>query len=168
MIGNLLGGVSDPRRGLSRFPRVYNKTDFGLTADVTCQPSKYTKVGEVTVPAGQKITFGIGGVGNGVDTREVAYIKFVDSSGNQLHGTIRLVLADPNEVRKIVVAEQRTEKFSASKTDRTQGFLLGEYPIVAREDSKLIIEFYPDGTSAVTIDYDNANTEILMPVTVYQ
>jgi len=162
---NLFGGNAQT---LSRYPRVYNKSDFGITADVTCQPSIYTKVGEVTVPAGQKITFGIGGVGNGVDTREVAYIKFADSSGNQLHGTIRLVLSDPNEVKKIVVAEQRTERFSASESDKTQGFLLGEYPIRAKEDSKLIVEFYPDSASAVTIDYDNANTKVLMPVTVYQ
>jgi len=168
MVLNLLGGASDPRAGKSKFPRVYNLSDFGITANVTCQPNIYTKVGEVTVPAGQLVTFGIGNTAGGVDTREVAYIRFDDTSGSQLHGTIRLVLADPNEVRKIVVAEQRTEKFSASQTERDKGFKLGEYPIVAKEDSKLIIEYYPDSASAVTIDYDGTNTKILMPVTVYQ
>ena len=156
------------RPQMAKFPRVFNKTDFGITADVTCQPGIYTKIGEKVVPAGQQITFGIGGVGQGVDTREVAYIKLVDSNGTQLHGKIRLVLADPNEVRKVVVAEQRTERFSASQNDKSQGFLLGEYLIKAKEDSKLIVEFYPDSSSAVTIDYDNSNTIVLMPVTVYQ
>ncbi len=153
---------------MQKFPRVYNKSDFGLTSDVTCQPEMWTTVGSVTVPAQQFVTFGIGSVANGVDTREVCYIKLVDSSGNQLHGKIRLVLADANLVKKIVVAEQRTERLSASENDRTQGFLLGEYPIRAKEDSKLLIEFYPDSTSAVTVDHDNAETKILVPVTVYQ
>lgn len=149
-----------------KFPRVYTKTDFGLTADVTCQPSIYTKIGEVVVPAGQLVAFGIGGTANGVDTREVAYIDVKDTSDADLNGMIRLRVADPNEVQSWLIAEQRTEKFRASSTDRTTGFLLGESSIKAKEDSKLIIEFKPDGSSAVTVDCDN--TGMLIPVTVYQ
>jgi hypothetical protein len=151
---------------LMKFPRVYTKSDFGITSDITAQPSKYNKIGELTVPAGQFVTFGVGAVANGVDSREVAYIDLKDGTGTNIDGTIRLVLADPNEVRKIVVAEQRTERLRASATDRTQGFLLGEFKTKAKEDSKLIIEFYPDSSSAVTISATNSSVQL--PVTVYQ
>lgn len=153
---------------LASFPRIYNLTDFGITANVVCQPSIYTKIGSKTVPAGQKITFGIGSLSGGVDSRNVSYIRLDDTTGAQLHGKIRLSLSDPNEIRKVVVAEQRTERFSADESDKNKGFLLGEYGMLAKEDSLLIIEFYPDSASAVTIDYDGTNTKILMPVTVYQ
>lgn len=155
---------------LAKFPRIYTKTDFGLTSDVTAQPNIYTKFGEVIVPAGQQVTFGIGGVSGGVDTREVCYIdlKSNDTTPVDLEGTIRLVLSDPNEVNKIVVAEQRTERLRATSNDRTKGFLLGEYPIRAKEDSKLILEFKPDGNSAVTIGYDTGETDMQIPVSVYQ
>lgn len=154
-------------KGKQKFPRVYNKTNFGLTADVVCQPSIYTPVGIVTVPAGQFVTFGIGGIGAGVDTREPSYIR-LDATTGQLTGTIRLVLTDPNEINTIVVAEQRTERFSADINDKSKSFLLGEYSRVAQQDSKLLIQFKPDSATAVTIDYDDADTVILMPVTVYQ
>jgi hypothetical protein len=154
-------------KGKQKFPRVYNKTDFGLTADVVCQPNIFTPIGQVIVPAGQNITYGIGGVGAGVDTREPAYIR-LDATGGQLQGTIRLVLTDPNEINTIVVAEQRTERFSASINDKTQAFLLGEYTRLAGQDSKLIIQFKPDSATAVTIDEDDADTSIIMPATTYQ
>ena len=119
------------------------------------------------MPAGQFVTFGIGGIGAGVDTREPSYIR-LDSTAGQLTGTIRLVLTDPNEINTIVVAEQRTERFSADINDKSKSFLLGEYSRVAQQDSKLLIQFKPDSATAVTVDYDDADTVILIPVTVYQ
>ncbi|MCD6436463.1 MAG: hypothetical protein J7L15_08825 [Clostridiales bacterium] len=152
---------------LEKFPRIYNLTDFGITANVTCQPGIWSTVGEVIVPAGQFVTFGIGTLG-ATDSREVCYLRFDDASGNQIHGKVRFVLTDPNEKRSILVAEQRTQRLSADQNDRSKGFLLGEFPIRAKEDSKLQIKFYPDSGSAVTIDYDGTNTSGLIPVTVYQ
>lgn len=150
-----------------KFPRVYNKTNFGLTADVVCQPNIYTPIGSIVVPAGQYVTFGVGGIGAGVDTREPSYIR-LDSTAGQLTGTIRLVLTDPNEINTIVVAEQRSERFGSDINDKSKSFLLGEYSRVAQQDSKLLIQFKPDGTDAVTIDFDDADTTILIPVSVYQ
>ena len=151
---------------MQKFPRVYNKSDFGLTSDVTCQPNMWTTIGTVTVPAQQYITFGIGTVANGVDTREVCYIDLKDGSDAAVDGKVRLVLANANLTKEIVVAEQRTERLRASQNDKTQGFLLGEYPVKAREDSKLLIKFYPDSSSAVTVSATNST--LLVPVTVYQ
>jgi hypothetical protein len=155
------------RKNYQVFPRVYNATDFGLTANVVCQPSQYSIVGKVTVPYGQQVTFGVGGVG-AVDTRAVAYINLWDTSGAAIDGKIRLSLTDPNQVQEIVIAEQRTERFRASQTDINNGFRLGEYPIKAGEQSLLLIKLYPDSATAVTIKYDGSNTKILMPVTVLQ
>lgn len=156
-------------KSLMKFQRVYVKSQFGLTADVVCQPNIYTAFGTVTVPAGQQITFGVGGLGQ-TDSREICYIDLQSNDGTpvDLDGTVRLVLADPNEINTVVVAEQRTERLRASSSDKTQGYLLGEYPIKAKQDSKLILQFKPDGASALTIGFDTGETDMLVPVTVYQ
>lgn len=151
----------------SKFPRIYNSTDFGLTANVTCQASQWTTIGEITVPAGQMITFGIGGLEQ-TDSREVCYMKLVDTSNDELPGKVRFVIADPNETNINLVAEQRTERLSASQYDKSQGFLLGEFPLLAKNDSLLQIKFYPDDSGAVTIDHDGTDLKFLIPVTVYQ
>jgi len=155
-------------KGLTRFPRTYNLTDFGITADVVCQNAQWTTIGEIVVPAQQQVTFGVGDTLGGVDTREIAYIQLEDTSAADLAGKYRLVLTDANETKTLVVVEQRTERFSASATDRTVGFLVGEYPINAKEDSKLQMRFYPDGGAAITIDFDATDNVILIPVTTYQ
>ena len=150
-----------------RFPRVANASDFGLTADKVCQPAQWTAIGTLTVPAQQAITFGIGAVAGGVDTREVCYIR-VDATTGQLAGKIRAYLADANLTNKRLVFEQRTERLSASQYSKTDGFLVGEFLTKAKEDSKLVIEFYPDSATAVTIDFDDADSILLVPITVYQ
>lgn len=158
-----------------RFPRVYNITDFGITANVTFQPSQWATVGTVTVPFGQAVTFGIGGLGT-TDSREVCYIRLdatvptnsPATGGFQIQGKIRLSLSDPNLIREIVVAENRTERFSASQNDKTIGFLLGEYPTKAFEQSKLIVKCYIDSATAVVFKYDGTDSKMLVPVTVYQ
>lgn len=147
-----------------KFTRVLTLKDFGLTSNITVQPNIFNKIGEFVVPAGQLATFGVGSVTN-VDTREVCYLNLSDGTNN-LNGIVRFVISDPNEVRKIVVAEQRTERLRASQNDKTQGFLLAEYPVKAKEDSKLIIEFKPDSTSAVTISATASSA--LIPATIYQ
>ena len=164
------------RKNYQVFPRYYNAADFGLTANVTCQPSQYSIIGKVTVPFGQAVTFGIGGVGNGVDTRAVSYIYLgatvptnsPTTGGYQIQGKIRLSLTDPNQVNEIVIAEQRTERFSADNADINKAFRLGEYPIKAQEQSLLLIKLYPDSASAVVLQYNGTSTSILMPVTVLQ
>ena len=140
------------------FPRTYNKTDFGVTADVAVYNGKWTNVGTVTVPAQQFIHFGVGQIANGVDSRETATIRFDDTSG-QLHGVIRLVMADANLTNLRVIKEDRTENFD-------DGVKIAMTALKVKEDSKLIVQFNPDADA--TIDFDDADTSILMPVTVEQ
>jgi hypothetical protein len=154
---------------LAKFPRVYTIADFGINiagADIVIQPAQWSTIGTVTVPAAQQIAYGIGGLGS-TDSREVCYLR-IDAAGGQLQGRIRFVVSDPNQVRSIVVAEQRTERLSASQNDKQIGFLLGEYPIRAKEDSLLLVQYWPDGAVAVTIDVSDADNIWLVPVTVYQ
>lgn len=153
---------------LQKFPRVYNITDFGITANVTCQAYAWNKVGSVTVPAQQQVTFGNGSSAP-TDTRGVLYIKIDNTSDVELTGKWRLALANANETNIVVVSEIRTENASAGSTYSTEiSYRLGEFGARAKEDSKLILYFYPDGASAVTIDYDGTDTKFIVPVTVYQ
>lgn len=155
---------------LQKFPRIYNKANFGVTSatKITLTPNQYNTIGTVTVPSAQQITFGIGGVGQGVDTREVCYIRSDSTAASEMTGTYRLVLSDPNGIRQVVVAEQRSERSSASATDRTLGWLLGEYPIKAQKDSLLLIQFKTDSGNNEVFDGSDADTKFLIPVTVYQ
>jgi len=153
---------------LRPFQRTYSGTDF-MSADVTCQPSQWNKVGSITVPAQQQVTFGFGNAGNGVDTRGQAYINIpTNYAGTDITGKVRLALSNANETNVVVVTEERTERFKADANDRSKCVLLGEYPLKAKEDSKLIIYYYPDGASAETLVYNGSDFSILLPVTVYQ
>ena len=149
-----------------KFVRFLGKSDFGFDADVTAQPNQYNPIGELTVPAQQSMTFGIGGVGSGVDTREVCYVDLQDSTPAELDGSIRFVLSNATGTKTIVVAEQKLAKTRADKNDKTKGFLLGEYLTLVGQDSKMLIEYKPEGASAVTVS--EANSDMLIPVTTYQ
>lgn len=168
MLGKLFG-MGRSANASSKFPRIYGLTDFGITANKTALASQYNKVGEVTVPAQQQITFGANDpVGGGSVAGRSCYLRFDNESGVQLNGKIRFALSNANETNVIIVAEERTEKLAADQNDRTKAVLLPEYNQRAGEDSKLQVLFYPDGASTVTIDYDGTNTKMLIPVTVYQ
>jgi hypothetical protein len=163
-------GNRSPTGGRKPFKRIYNLTDFGVTADVVCQPSQWNRVGTVTVPAQQMITFGADDpTGGSSRAGSPCYIKFDDAADAQLHGKVRLSISDANELNEVVVIEERTARLSADVSDRTKAVLLPEYTrAYAKEDSKLHIKFYPDSSSAVTIDYNGTETDASIPVTVYQ
>lgn len=164
----MLGNLFRKQESRVKFPRTYANADFGITADVVCQPSQWNKVGEVTVPAQQEITFGANdSTGGSSVAGRSAYIRF-DDTGGQIPGKIRLALTNANETNTVVVLEEHTSKFSASQNDRTQAVLIPEYPTRAKEDSKLQILFYLEEATAQTIDFDDADTLVRVPVTVYQ
>ena len=155
------------KKEYTKFPRVYNATNLGLTADVTLQPAKYNEITKLQIGAKQLATWGIGCVANGVDTREPAYIKLIDDSIATIEGIIRLSIMDANQLNKVVVVEQRSERFYSDADDKTKSLLLAEYiSKYAGEDSYLVIEMYPDSTTAVTIDFDATNTKMILPITV--
>jgi len=163
---------------LKPFQRVYNIDEF-MSADVTISSTKqWNKIGTLTVPAQQRIAFGFGGVGGGVDTRGQGYIKIWTQERDNLGtypidtgyiwGKIRLAISNNNETDVRVVLEERTERFNADQNDRTKCVLLGETRPMAKEDSKLLIYYYPDDALAEILDINGTNSQILIPVTVYQ
>lgn len=154
-----------------KFIRTYANGEWtGIaTADVVCQPAQWNKVGTVTVPAQQEITFGANDpTGGSSVSGRTAYVNLANSGGTQLGGKIRLVITNATETRSEVILEEHSSKFAASENDRTLAVLVPEYFKRARQDDKLQILFYPEGASAVTIAYANAATKVRIPVTVYQ
>ncbi len=165
ILNNLFGGFGQGK-ARQRFPRVYGKSDFGLTADVVCVSAKWSKVGEVTVPAQQELTYGVTEIINGGTTGHPCYLRLDDTSG-QLTGKIRFYLSDANEVNKRLVLEESTARLSSSASDRTTAVLLNEFAGTVGEDSKLIVEYYNDMGASKTVDFDDADTIFSIPVTVY-
>ena len=161
-------GLFRSKSAQQRFPRILSTADW-ITANATCQPSQWNKIGEYTVPAQQRITFGANdAVGGASVAGRTVYLRVDNTSGTQLHGKVRFVLTNANETRTEVVLEEQTRKLSADQNDRTKAVVLPEFGLKAGEDSKLQILFYPEDSSAVTVDYDGTNTLYLIPVTVYQ
>jgi len=130
-----------------KFPRTYNQADFNMNAtegDVACVSGKWNKVGWVIVPAQQFIAYGVGVIANGVDSREDATINLRTTADAQIHGTIRLAIANANETDIRVIKEDRTENFD-------DGVKLAETSLRAK-----------------TVDIDATSQVVLVPVTVYQ
>ena len=162
MIGNILGGLLGATTRKQKFEKTLTLSDMTST-NTSVKTGTWVKIFEYQVGAQQMATWGAGGIVNGVDNRKIAYLKLQNSTPSEITGWVRLVIADANEVRKVVVFEERTERLSASKTDKTQAYLLGEYAIKAKEDSKLIIEFKADSDDTISTD----NSEAMLPITIY-
>lgn len=165
---------------LRPFQRVLNISDFDSgTTDVSISATPiWNKIYTLTVPAQQQIAWGFGTARGNVDTRGQAYLKVWTQARDDastypletgyIHGKIRLAVANANETDVRIVREERTERFSADASDRSKAVLLEETRPRAGEDSKLLIYYYPDDSVAQTLDQDGTNTQLLMPVTVYQ
>lgn len=150
------------------FPRVLTISDFGITANKTLLASEFTRIGTFTVGAQQEATYGQTVTRSGGGEGEPVYMKMIDDSAGEISGLVRLRLTNAQGTNQRDVLEQRTERLSASQNDRTQAYLLPEYPLNAKEDSKLVIDVKVDGSSNVVFDYDASDSKFLIPVTIYQ
>lgn len=165
-------GLGNSRKAKQRFQRTYNEDDFMSSATLTAVAGQWNTIGTITVPAQQEVTFGYGGSAP-TDTRGSAYLKINLGGANPattdfIAGKIRLSLTDANQLNEVVVMEERTERFSADTSDRTKALMVGEFRTRAREDSKLLIKYYPDSATNQTLYRDGTSSQILLPVTVYQ
>jgi len=148
---------------MASFKTVKTLNDFSEVKDgATLVAGDFQTIAKLVVPAQQLMTFGAGNIIDGVDDRAILYAKTMDDNGNEIKGTLRLVLADANEVKKVVVVEVRSEQVTASKTDANNSFKLAQYPAWSKEDSKLIIEFKPDKG----FKFSKANSDYQIPITV--
>lgn len=152
---------------LRAFPKTLGLSDFGVTANVTCQAGQWNKVGTLTVPAQQMVAFGANDpIGGASIAGTPAYINLVAETGTALTGKIRLAVTDANELNTKVIKEDTLARFASSETDRTKAVLLPLTTPYAKEDSKLLVLYYPPSTSAETIDFDGTGAKISIPVTV--
>ncbi len=150
-----------------RFPARFAKGDFGITADVTVQPSTsvYGRFGAYTVGKQSLATFGVTGVKAGGGEGEPLFIDLRNASDAVLDGQVQLALYDANGRQLSIVKRERTERLRASQNDRNLAPLLPEFRLFATEDMVLALEFLPDSATAVLIDYDATTFGIGVPVT---
>jgi hypothetical protein len=166
-------GLTNRRRKSFVDGAPYRKTltssDFDgiATANQSTIASQYVQIGALTVQAGQEIAFGQNHPNGNVVGGAPVYIRLDDTSGDQLHGKVRLVYVNPQETKKRVVYEESTYRLDdAEDGDTGTSPLLPEYPIKVPEDGKLVIEF--SCATSDTVDYDGTNTRISIPATYYQ
>jgi len=170
-ISRILQGISLP--GMMGKAAPYMKTlitsDF-FTADVAVKAGKWELVGEYVVPAQQEIRVGYGNPNQQMNQETVFIdIESNDATPVDIDGFIRIQIADANDVVKPggVVLEERTEKLSENKTDRTKQIPLPEYMACkANKDDKIQIWMKADADA--TIGYDTGETEIMLPISVYR
>lgn len=147
-------------RPIQKFERFYAKGDFSLAGTATAvTTTAFQRVGSLTVGAQTKATFGAGAIANGVDFRRNIVMDFKDNAGtpaNIDNMRVRLVITNAQETRRVVVAEELSQNLRS-------GVALGEYPIRALQDDKLLIEVLP--AANVTI---GTTTSVSIPTTIYQ
>lgn len=160
-----MGAAQTPAK--QKFVKTLSATDFGLTADKAYTTAQWNTIGSYTVPAQQEVTFGANDPTGGASIAGRAVYVAIYNTTVQVHGLVRFALTNANQTNTIVVMEESTIRLSASRYDRTLAVLLPEYPTRAKQDSKLLVLFYPSGASD-TIDYDNTNTVWQIPATIYQ
>ena len=141
------------------FPQFLTASDFGmgLTAtDIVVTASKWNEVGRKTTGAQQVLTWGVGVINNGVDSRETGSLR-LDSASGQIAGKFRLAVTDANGENLIPVLEDNT-------TNWNTGRKVGIADLSAKEDSALVILLKPDSTT--TVDFSDTNNNVNLPVTV--
>lgn len=149
--------------GKQGFIRVLNKTDFGLTADVALITTDFTKIGSYKVPAQQMISWGADEFVTGGVQGLPGQIDAKDVTPAVIPGVVRLAMTDATGIKKVVVLEERIERFNQSPSDRTKAVLIRETLETAKQDSFLTIEMKSD--AAATLKF--ANSTVILPVTVY-
>lgn len=157
--------MANGNNGLSPFERFFTESDFGFgdaDSDITLTNGKFVEIASLTTGAQQQQAWGIGKKSdNGVDTRRNITFRVDHTDGNQIHGVVRFLVTNATGTLRQVILEDRTENLD-------DGVPLAEFPLRAKEDSKLVIEMKVDGTVDKTLDVSDANNTLLAPVTLYQ
>jgi len=152
--------------------------------DITCTGGKWTRIGEYTIPAQQRIHLGYGVSGG--NPEEIGHLHFdlVDDTATnsaQEAGEVRVGYTDASERMFVEVMRERTEDLSDTDTStgiaRNNELLLPETPpemkggssILALENSKLVVDFKADSTDVVveTGIGTGAINKWKLPITVY-
>jgi len=148
------------------FKRTLRKGDFGMTGTVSLTAGKFVEIGSLTVKAQQEIALGNNESVSGRIQGAPMYVNLYDNNGAQIPGLVRFVYSDANEVDSPLYLEESIERLSADISDRNKAVLYPETLDRVGRDSKIRILFKADNTA--TLDCDNSNTVLSIPVTVYQ
>ena len=142
-----------------KFDRFYSLNNFGMTADVsTTIAAGFQRVGSVSVGAQTLQAYGSGAIAGGVDARRLLKMDLNSAAATPiLNMRVRFAIVNAQETRKVVIAEELSQNL-------VSGVAFGEYPLLAKEDDKLVIEVLP--AANVLIDVSESSCSI--PTTLYQ
>lgn len=171
ILGNLLGGLGgdrglDPNRG---YKKTLKTSDF-FTTDKTCVAGEYTLLGYYTIGAQQLATVG---QGKGTDDpmqqgRIFIDIKSEDVTPLEINGFIKITHESAQGTMTRKILEERTEELRQST--RSERLCLpcatevGFPPV--KEDSKIGIYLKVD--DADVVGYDSGETDIRLPITIWE
>jgi hypothetical protein len=154
------------------FQKILSQPDFSgiATADQTAVSGAWTVIGTYTVPAQQRVAVGYGNP-NQPENQGYIYVRLDCSGGQMLNASkLRITQENANGTLKYVVFETDLAELSGDLNDKNKKIALPEkveFPLVA-EDSKIKLEIYNNYDYDFTIDYDDVDNAIRIPITVYQ
>jgi hypothetical protein len=168
------------------FRRTLTFADFSgiATANQTVINGNDSKIGELTVLAGQAIAIGqdvpLGGSGNQVHGAPI-YFRVDNESGVQIHGNLKIAYVDPQYQKIVPIYEESSYRLddgsdgditkspvvALTKRRNAKGNLA---PFVVPRDGKIVLYFNPSGVAGTsqTVDYNGTNTRSSIPATYYQ
>lgn len=172
LIGNVLGGFG-ASSGSKAYPKTLQASDFATSAS-TVITSDYTKVGQYTIPAQQKINVGYGSASQ-PENQGYIYVSSKNETGASAEGMIRIVVANANETKSVKVFEERTDVLSGSATLKTQKVPLPEMEIASKfgripqEDDRIQLWFKADTAGTLGASgWSPTLSTVYVPVSVYQ
>lgn len=173
-LGSLIGGGRGAKK--AGYPKTLQASNFGAVAK-TVITTDYTKIGEYSIPAQQKVNVGYG---SPAQPDNQGYIYFNSDSEDSVtkvseHGMFRITVANANETVVVKVFEERTNVLEGSATDRAQKVPLpekdvsGEFGRIPSEDDKIQIWLKADTAgTAGTSGWSPTISILYLPVTNYQ
>ena len=118
-------------------------------------------IGEYSVQAGEIVGLGYGNGGQNSALGRI-YAKFQNATPTQLHGTVRIQIASPQDIPLAVVYEARTEDLASGGDDITKRLPFNESELDAKvtEDKKIQIWFISDTSDTLK----TSNCDIIMSI----
>lgn len=152
LLGKVTAIIPSSKPIIDEYPVTFRVEDFEFTADATCTAGEWTRIGAYTVEAGMEYCMGRRFDG-------FIYILCKDAADSEWHGRIRFVVTNPAETKRIVVAEFGTRTMG-SASDKTMKPVFPLSPPWVTQDSKIILEIYPESVTDIVLDYGNTLSAI--------
>ena len=173
-LGGLLGGGNGAglrrkavgaRPNTTKFPKtmIIGGTAVTFNDGRSLVAGDFNPVVFYKVQAQEKATFGVANPSI-PDNQGYVYFRIQTSSPAAIDGAIRFMLegAQGEAIPGGLVLEEDTTRLDGSQTDRQQQIPLPEWPIMATEDSRLMVRVDP--TSTATVEEEDSIVQI--PITI--